>query len=149
MSTDDVFDFFHGSFGNVLSRALVSRGMDVKRAMVVVYSNLVRDYHDAPSSWASPLLKSDPTQDILPFRHLSDIAQARYLLRGIRVLVSNTNTDKHKAAGIFGGQSNLASDAVPDIVLRVLPQVPQSVFGRPKQPGELVIQNPFDVGLLV
>src|SRR5881296_1255038 len=45
-------------------------------------------------------------------------------------------------------QSNLASHAVPDIVLRVLPQAPQRVFRGAKKRGELVVQDPFDVVLL-
>ncbi len=46
------------------------------------------------------------------------------------------------------GQSSLASHAVPHIVIRVLPQAPQSLFRGPKKRGELVVQDPFDVGLL-
>ena len=45
-------------------------------------------------------------------------------------------------------QSNLASHAVPDIILRVLPEVPQSVLRGPEQRGELVVQDPLDIGLL-
>src|SRR2546425_222782 len=45
-------------------------------------------------------------------------------------------------------QSNLASHAVPHVVFRVLPQPPQRVFCRAKKRGELVVQDPFDVGLL-
>jgi len=44
--------------------------------------------------------------------------------------------------------SNLASHAVPDIVLCILPEVPQSVFRGPEQRGELVVEDPLDIGLL-
>ena len=34
------------------------------------------------------------------------------------------------------------------MVLRVVPRLPQGVFRGPKQRGELVVQDPFDVALL-
>ena len=45
-------------------------------------------------------------------------------------------------------QRNPASHIVPDVVLGVLPQVPQGLFGSPEERAELVLQDPLDVGLL-